>query len=147
MSNINSGQENRAQQCRETAEKLIRAVYDEDGAVLLSLLSQGSRLSLESRGVPPDGASLPALAQTIRRAWNCPLPRVQVLGADFDHPHLQGRVRVPVILDHQNCIPEGHVLRDGDPLPSSCGALCVLLIREGGEWKVDNIAELAPGSC
>lgn len=102
---------------------------------------------MRSQKTSMDRAGLSSLAAAIRDAWNCPPDRVLVLAADFDHPHLKGRVRVPVILDHKGIIPEGHILSEGSPLPSSCGSVGVLLINEGGEWKIDNISQLAPCSC
>lgn len=132
---------------KETVNKLIQAVYKNDGEKLLDLLSQKSRTDLQGQNVSLDRRGLSSLAKAIREAWNCPPERVQVLAADFDHPHLKGRVRVPVILDYQGSIPEGFILSEGAPLPSSCGAVCVLLTKEGGFWKVDNISGLASCLC
>lgn len=133
-----------SKKCVEIANQFVRAIYESDGEKLLELLSEESILSLRNKEVSLDSINLSSLAGTIRRLWNCPPERVLVLQADFDHPHLNGRVRVPIILDPRGSIPEGYILSGGAPLPSSCGAVCVLLMEENGAWKVDNIADLAP---
>jgi len=133
--------EKKSEQCVETANKLIQAVYKSDDEQLMELLSEDSRLGLRNKKISMD-KGLPSVAEAICVAWNCPQDRVLVLGADIDHPHLKGRVRVPVILDPRGSIPEGYVLPEGSPLPCSCGSVCVLLIEENGEWKIDNITDL-----
>lgn len=138
----NGAGECQPEQCVETARKLVKAVYDNDGGQLLNQLSEGSKSTLRDNKMPVDKAGLASLAGAIRETWSCPPDRVLVLQADFDHPHLGGRVRVPIILDPRGSIPEGHILSEGDPLPSSCGSVSLLLAKEGGEWKIDNIAEL-----
>lgn len=138
--------ENQSEKCTETANELVQAIYKGDDEKLLELLSEESRSILRNRKISMDGTGLSSLAAAIGEAWNCPRERVLVLAADFDHPHLKGRVRVPVILDPRGSVPEGYILSEGAPLPSSCGVVCVLLIKEGEEWKVDNISELAPCS-
>lgn len=139
--------ENQPEKCTETTGALVQAIYARDGETLLRLLSQGSRQRLQEHGITLDHSSLRTLADRLHQGWNCPPDRVLVLAADFDHPHLKGRVRVPIILDYQGSIPKGFLLPEGSPLPASCGALCVLLLKEGDEWKVDNIEGLAAGLC